>query len=147
MSQTPGETILDKTIDENTSFDRMIGAVQGKLILNCGQVMRLNSAGVRSWKRYFDSLAANGVELIFTKCSPAMIEQITLFTGFLCGGRVESFYLPYLCSKCGDSSNILITPKELEDRGFTAEPISCPACGGQALFDDDQELYFSFLKP
>jgi hypothetical protein len=140
------QVALTGSIDERTNFQTLIGETGKSLVLDLSAITRVNSSGIRSWKQYFDGLNKAGVDLLFTKASPPIVEQIAIFKNFLCGGRLDSMFVPFLCTKCDKNSEVLFTVEQLKQINFQIKEIKCKFCAGKAEFDDDPDLYFNFLK-
>lgn len=136
---------MSGSIEESVDFEKLIGAVQGELIINCKGVSRINSVGVKAWIKYFQSVAASGTQLRFVECSTAIVEQINLISNFTCGGNVESIFVPFACGGCGAELVGLFKADALKKAGFNLPNLKCSKCGGEAEFDDIPEEYFGFL--
>lgn len=138
---------LSGSIEESVHFDQLIGPAPSppnELHVNCKGVPRINSVGVKSWIKYFQSVAAKGTKLVFQECSTAIVEQINLISNFACGGVVESIYVPYSCENCKSELVGLYKVDALKQAGFKVPDLKCTKCGGKAVFDDIPEEYFNF---
>jgi hypothetical protein len=62
------------------------------------------------------------------------------------GGKILSFFAPYLCAQCGAQFSTLLDCQEdaaaLKAQEFPA--VDCPACATSSHFDDDARSYLSF---
>ena len=134
------------SIEESVNFEQMIGATPGEVLVNCKEVSRINSVGVKGWIKYFQSLAAKGTKLKFVECSTAIVEQINLISNFLCGGSVESIYVPFACEGCKAELVGLFKTEDLKKSGMNIPNVKCSKCGGTAVFDDIPEEYLGFLE-
>lgn len=134
------------SIGENVNFEQMIGPVSGELIINCREIPRINSVGVKSWIKYFSSLQAKGIKLTFTDCSTAIVEQINLISNFLCGGTVESIYVPFSCNSCKSELVGRFTIADIKKLQMNFPALKCTKCNGEAVFDDIPEEYLSFMN-
>lgn len=148
--------ILSGVIDENTDLDKLIYDPGKFLLVNCRRIERINSAGIRSWMRFFKALSYRGVKFKFLECSPAIVESINVIPGFTAGGEIESIYVPYTCTGCHTGFVQLNSTPKLKLL-FPSNPppgsppgklpdIACPKCGKQAVFDEETEDYLGFLK-
>ena len=132
-------------ITEDVDFAAIIGDLPNSTVLNCKDVSRLNSLGVKTWIKFFQKEQERGVKLRLTECSPAVVEQINLILNFVCGGTVESLYLPFNCSKCGKGFVGLYRTEDLKKINLQIPDVTCGHCGGSASFDDIHEEYFRFM--
>lgn len=136
---------ISGSIEESANFDQLIGPPVGEMAINCKDIPRINSVGVKSWIKYFQSCQAKGSKLSFFECSPAIVEQINLISNFTCGGKVESIYLPFACANCKTELVGLFKAEDLKKINFDVPALKCTKCGGQASFDDIPDEYFGFL--
>jgi hypothetical protein len=144
-----GDTLLVKltgSIEENVDFNALIGMpAVPKMDLLLKEVPRINSVGVKAWIKYFQGVAAKGIQLRFIECSTAIVEQINLISNFTSGGTVESIYVPFCCGSCNTELLGLFRASDLKKINFQIPDLKCAKCGGVASFDDIPEEYFSFL--
>ena len=139
---------LSGSIEESVDFDKLIGSVSGDLIVNCKGVPRINSVGVKAWIKFFQSLQQKGIKLTFEECSTAIVEQINLISNFVCGGTVDSIFVPFSCQNCKTELVGLFKTESLKGQDLDhLPPLKCTKCSGQAVFDDIPDEYFGFLKP
>lgn len=136
---------LSGAIEESANFDSLIGPVTGELHVNCKEVPRINSVGVKGWIKYFQSLQAKGVKIKFIECSTAIVEQANLISNFTCGGSIESIYVPFACESCRTELIGLFKTEDLKKLNFELPALKCSKCGGKTVFDDIPEEYFGFL--
>ncbi len=134
---------LSGVIDETTQFEHHFGTPKKTITLICKEVTRINSVGVKSWIRYFQSL--KGVTIIFQECSLAIVEQLNSFSNFASGGTIQSIYLPFLCQNCQHDFVALCEKATLEARQYRVPSSPCPHCQGRAVFDDTDE-FFAFAR-
>ena len=137
---------FDGNLDESVDLDTLIGAPRPEMRLNCKEIKRVNSTGVKAWVRYFKEAAQRGSKVTLTECSPAMVEQINLIMNFTSGAKIESIYVPFACEKCHTEHSGLFKTEDLRTSGLEIAPIQCSKCDGQAVFDDLPEEYFAFIK-
>lgn len=140
---------LSGVIDERATLP-VFAEVSGHLFINLEQLTMINSIGCRSWVHWFKEVvrAKGGVSLI--KCSPAIVHQINILSGFLPKGvRVDSFYVPYHCDECGHQDQILLVHgQDYNDERLLNEVTSrlCGACGALMSPDIIEKRYFQFLS-
>lgn len=137
---------LSGAIEETVNLDDLIGGVSGELRVDCKEVTRINSVGVKGWIKYFQSLQAKQVAITFFQCSTAIVEQINLISNFTCGGKVESIYVPFACPSCKSELIALFRTSDLNPDALQLPELKCTKCAGKAVFDDIEEEYFSFLS-
>lgn len=144
------DTLLVKlagSIDESIDFATALGIPATlKMDLILKEIPRINSVGVKAWIKYFQSVAAKGIQFRFIECSTAIVEQINLISNFTCGGVVESIYVPFCCKSCGAELLGLFRCNDLKRIKFKLPDLKCAKCGGVASFDDIPEEYFAFLQ-
>lgn len=134
------------SVEENVVFDKLIGAPPAAMDINCKEISRINSVGVKSWIKYFQSCQAKGTKLKFLECSTPIVEQINLISNFVCNGVVESLYVPFSCKKCHTELVGLFKTEDLKKMNLKLPLLKCNKCGGEAEFDDIPEEYFGFLS-
>ena len=134
------------SIEESVSFDALIGPPPQELHVNCKEVPRINSIGVKAWIKYFSVLQQKGTRLRFQDCSTAIVEQINLISNFTCGGAVDSVYVPFSCGKCRGEFIAPFKVDDLKKIAMNLPELDCPKCSGKASFDDIPEEYFAFLS-
>jgi anti-anti-sigma regulatory factor len=137
---------LSGTIEENTNLDEAIGPNKPQMEINCKNVSRINSIGIKGWIKYFQNCQSKGSKLVFVECSTAIVEQINLISNFTCGGTVESIYLPYCCTKCRAELAGLLKVEDLKKMNMNLPTLNCNKCDGKAEFDDIPEDYLAFLN-
>lgn len=138
---------LSGSIEESVNFDDLIGVPAPEMHINTKDVPRINSVGVKAWIRYFQAASAKGSKLKFIECSTAIVEQINLISNFLCGGDVESIYVPFSCNSCKSELIGLFKTADLKKLNGDVPDMKCNKCNnGTAIFDDIPEEYFGFLN-
>jgi anti-anti-sigma regulatory factor len=136
---------LSGSIEESANFEQLIGPAAAELTVNCKDIPRINSVGVKAWIKYFQGVQSKGTKLKFVECSTAIVEQINLISNFTCGGTVESIYVPFACEKCRTELIGMFKTEDLKKMNFQLPALKCSKCGGQAVFDDIPEEYLGFL--
>jgi len=137
---------MSGAIEENVHFEQLIGNFTGTLTVNCRGVTRINSVGVKTWIRYFESLKAQGKPFKFTEVSYPLIEQLNMIINFSCGGEVESILLPFSCISCQKEFVASCKTAELKQNGLKVPRVKCEKNECAAQFDDDPEEYLYFLE-
>jgi len=144
-----GSTLLVKlagSIEESVNFEQQIGPVPAEIIVNCREIPRINSVGVKAWIKYFQSLSAKNIKIHYTDCSTAIIEQMNLISNFGCGGSVDSMFVPFSCTSCSKELIGCFKTVDIKAMQNNIPSQKCTKCGGQAIFDDIPEEYFGFLN-
>jgi anti-anti-sigma regulatory factor len=137
---------LSGSIEENVNFDQLLGAPPTEMIVNCKEIPRINSVGVKAWIKYFQSCQAKGTKIKFVECSTVIVEQINLISNFTCGGTVESIFVPFSCVGCKSELVGLFKTADLKKIQLKIPELKCSKCGNKAVFDDIPEEYFGFLS-
>ena len=137
---------ISGSIEENVNFDQLIGTPAQEMHINCKEIPRINSVGVKAWIKYFTSAQQKGSKLKFTDCSTAIVEQVNLISNFVCGGVVESIYVPFSCTNCRGELIGLFRVADLQKLKLKLPELKCSKCGGKAVFDDIEEEYFGFME-
>jgi hypothetical protein len=134
---------IEGIISEQANLPQALGQLPRELHLYCGGIPRITSFGVKQWIEFFTKATKLGTRVTFHECSPAVINQANMITNFLCGGRVQSLFLPFACLKCKREMIELFELKDLLVPGYTPNPISC-SCGGKAVLDVTLGSYLKF---
>jgi hypothetical protein len=136
---------LSGSIEESVNFDEVLGPPPAEMDINCKEIPRINSIGVKAWIRYFQGAQAKGTRIRFLECSTAIVEQINLISNFTCGGEVESIYVPFSCTQCKTELVGLFKTEDLKKLDLELPELKCSKCGGKAIFDDIPDEYLGFL--
>jgi anti-anti-sigma regulatory factor len=136
---------LSGAIEESANFDQLLGPPPAELVINCKDVPRINSVGVKFWIKYFQLAQSKGTKLKLIECSTAIVEQINLISNFTCGAEVESIYVPFSCESCHKELIGLFKTTDLKALNLRLPELKCSKCGGKAVFDDIPEEYLGFL--
>ncbi len=136
---------LTGSIEESVDFEQLLGTLPAEAQINCKEVPRINSVGVKAWIRFFQATQAKGTKLKFVECSTAIVQQINLISNFTAGGVVESIFVPFSCLACKSELVGLFKSEDLKKLELKVPDLKCTKCGGNAAFDDIPEEYFAFL--
>lgn len=137
---------LSGEIEENVNFDHLVGPFEGNLIVNCRGVIRLNSVGVKTWIRYFQSLKYQNKFFKFVDVPQPLIEQLNMISNFSCGGEVESILLPFSCVRCQTEFVAPCKIADLRSAGLQIPKAKCEKANCAARFDDEPEEFLYFLQ-
>jgi anti-anti-sigma regulatory factor/DNA-directed RNA polymerase subunit RPC12/RpoP len=138
--------LTGSVVGECVNLETLIGATPKNLRVNCKNLVRLNSNGVRAWIRFFDNVRDKGTQVILTEVSPAVVDKLNAFLNFACGATIESIYVPYHCGGCKRELIGLFSVTELKRSGLRMPGLKCPSCGMNAEFDDLADEYFRFIE-
>lgn len=136
-------------LDENVKWEDVIGPVpspQKQIVLDCLNVQRINSMGVRRWIEYFKKVQAKRIPITLVDCAPAIVFQVNNVFNFLCGAEVESIRVPYACTHCHHNFLITMDTMDIIAEQYAPPDRPCPECKKEASFDEIPALYFRFLK-
>jgi hypothetical protein len=133
---------LKGEINETSDF-RAIFRLTGKVVIDMSGITRINSMGIQSW---IDAArnANDQLELIFERCSLAVVSQLNMIPKFARTGRVASIQAPYFCTECEKEYMELLPLDEIVDK--QPPPRSCSSCNTELQFDELPEVYFSFTE-
>lgn len=134
------------SIEETVNFDDLLGPPSPEMEVNCKEIPRINSVGVKAWIKYFQACVSSGTKLKLVECSTAIVEQINLISNFSCGSVIESIFVPFSCSSCRSELVGLFKTEDLKKIHLQLPDLKCTKCGKNAVFDDIPEEYFGFLK-
>lgn len=131
--------------DSELTFQHIAGEIKDdkKIIFNFSQVKSINSLGVRAWVSFLRGIEESKA-IVFAECTADVIMQINMIPSFLGKGKVESFYVNYVCEICNKEEKKLIFTKDIPPKTLPPNPI-CTAedCGIQT--EELEEEYFVFL--
>lgn len=133
---------LKGEINETSDF-RSIFRHSGQVILDMAEVTRINSMGIQTWIEAARN-ASDELELIFDRCSLAVVSQLNMIPKFASTGRVSSIQAPYFCAGCETEVMELLTLDEIIDKQPPRR--HCSDCQEELEFDELPEVYFSFLE-
>jgi anti-anti-sigma regulatory factor len=138
---------LSGVIDEDNSLAGLVDQIPGgTVVINIGEIERINSCGVRDWVNWLGKIEKNNANVVLAECSPAIVAQINLVHNFTGGGAVKSFFAPYFCPACDLEKVLLIETSEMAGQGTPKAPTCrCDECDGVMDFDDMEESYFAFV--
>ncbi len=138
---------LSGVIDEDNELADLTDAIPGGMvIIELGEIERINSCGVRDWVNWLNAIEAKGAEVVLVECSPAIVAQINLVHNFTGNGTVKSFYVPYFCPECDEEKVLLTEAIEMGPPPHEPPICRCDGCDLVMDFDDMPESYFAFLS-
>jgi anti-anti-sigma regulatory factor len=133
-------------IDEDNELGDLIERISaGTVVIDLGEVERINSCGVRDWVNWLTKVEKGGSRVVLVECSPAIVSQINLVNNFTGSGVVKSFFAPYFCPNCDREKVLLVEAAEMGPSPHRAPICRCDECDGVMEFDDMEDSYFAFL--
>lgn len=128
-------------IDEFVRLQDLVGETGPKLHVNCRQLTRMNSNGIREWHHFFKNLRKKGVELRFLECPPAIMRHANFLPSLILKEEVVSVCVAFRCDSCGKEELTVHSLKDLS-RVMSATPtLPCPNCKQTMELDDLPEDY------
>lgn len=138
---------LSGPIDESSDLASFATKISGQLVIDLEKVSFVNSMGVRRWTEMLALLQERHVAVTLTRCSEAMLMQMNINVAVKGFSRVDSFFAPYSCPKCGlaESVCVEVLPNLQALRRLEVPPFECPACGAGCEFSEIPSRYLLFL--
>jgi anti-anti-sigma regulatory factor len=139
---------LSGVIDEDNELTDLTDKIQGStVIIDLGEVERINSCGVRDWVNWLGKVEGgrSNTEIVLVECSPAIVAQINLVNNFTGSGVVKSFYVPYFCPECDEEKVLLCETADMGPAPHEPPTCRCDECDLVMDFDDMPDSYFAFL--
>lgn len=137
---------LSGVIDEDNELTDLTDKIpSGTVVIDLGEVERINSCGVRDWVNWLSSIEAKNAEVVLVECSPAIVAQINLVNNFTGSGTVKSFYVPYFCPECDEEKVLLSEAGDMGPPPHEPPVCRCDECDLVMDFDDMPDSYFAFL--
>lgn len=137
---------LSGVIDEDNELADLTEKIpSGTVVIDLGEVERINSCGVRDWVNWLSSIEAKNAEVVLVECSPAIVAQINLVNNFTGSGTVKSFYVPYFCPECDEEKVLLCEAGDMGPPPHEPPVCRCDECDLVMDFDDMPDSYFAFL--
>src|SRR5262249_6871175 len=134
-------------IDEDNELGDLTERISaGTVVIDLGEVERINSCGVRDWVNWLTKVEKGGNKMVLVECSPAIVSQINLVNNFTGSGIVKSFFAPYFCPNCDREKVLLVEAAEMGAGPHRAPTCRCDECDGVMDFDDMEDSYFAFLS-
>jgi anti-anti-sigma regulatory factor len=131
------------TLDEGGDLTPLT-KLPGPITIDLGELRRMNSIGVRHWMDFVRVCERSGTALVFERCSPVIVGQITMITRFMGShSHTKSLLAPYICAACKAEHNDVI---EVSPAAQVQSAITCPKCGGGMELDDLVENYVEALR-
>ena len=140
------EIVLSGVVDEYSKLERISTASAQEISVNCRGVTRINSPGVKDWKRFFESQRELGIKLSFSEISPALITQFNFITGLINKEECLSICMPFVCEQC-HADIIKIYPVSLTSKTeFKDLKEVCSKCSNLLEFNENFDEYSTFFR-
>jgi anti-anti-sigma regulatory factor len=137
---------LSGVIDEDNELTELTDKIHGgTVVIDLGEVDRINSCGVRDWVNWLGRVEGKNVDVVLAECSPAIVAQINLVNNFTASGVVKSFYVPYFCPECDEEKVLLCETGDMGPPPHEPPICRCDECDLVMDFDDMPDSYFAFL--
>jgi hypothetical protein len=134
---------LSGHVNEATDFTPL-RKLPGPLVIDLGEIENINSLGVREWIFFVRECETSGVELTFERCSPLIVNQMSMISNFMGSrSRVKSVLIPYVCLSCNHELDVLL---ELSAGAEIHPTMPCPKCGATMQLDDLVEMYTQLVQ-
>ena len=139
---------IDGDIDETFDIEEFLTGAVGVMVIDLDGVNRITSYGIRSW---IDALERLQVDYYcFVRCTPQIVAQLNMVTGFVGKGEVVSFHAPFYCPSCEHITSLVFDLRRADHRQslatIDAQPVDCPKCGDPCEFDDIPDIYLQYFR-
>jgi CheY-like chemotaxis protein len=135
---------VHRGLTERSNFSGLASKLKERVIFDLRHLMTINSVGLSYWVRFLREVPPV-VDYSFAHCSVAFCAHAGYIPDVLGRGQLVSCFAPYYCTSCDYEEE-----RELETSQIAAtlEPptFPCPSCGGELVFEDLPDRYFSFLQ-
>ena len=135
-------------IDENSEeiLTPYLKSLGQNVIINFGNVDKINSCGVLHWINFIGALCASR-QVRYEKCTPDIIQQINMIPRFTNTAEIVSVYARYVCTHCGHEQMYLFVkgknlPLAAQDG---VSEVACSKCRKITSFQEVEEDYFAFV--
>ena len=129
-------------INEDFTFDNLLGHESEKYKFNLEEVSLLNSCGIREWIKFINQLPSAST-LEYHNCPTVMVLQMNMVKGFLTdNAKVISFYAPYYDESKDEEIKVLLTADQVQNN---QAPEIKNDDGEELEFDGIEATYFKFL--
>src|SRR5690606_1042281 len=118
----------------------------GTVVIDLGEIERINSCGVRDWVNWLGKVEKGNTNVVLVECSPAIVAQINLVNNFTGNGTVRSLYGPYSCPECDEEKVLLVETADMGPAPHEPPTCRCDECDLMMDFDDMPDSYFAFLS-
>jgi len=136
---------LSGNVTELADFTPLM-QLRAPLRFDLGEIERINSLGVRGWVNFVRDCEAAGLELDFERCSPVMVQQLSMISNFMGSrSRVTSLVVPYLCPSC-NAEEVQVIAVSRGAQLAIQPTIPCPKCRTPMQVDELEEMYENLFE-
>ena len=140
---------IQGVIDEDNHLASLLRQATNRdtvVIIDLGEVTRINSCGVRDWVNWLGEVQQAAREVILIRCSPAIVGQANMVTNFCGDAIIHSFFAPYFIPSSEMSVDKLLYVSQFPAQGAVRAPSFVSEETDEPMeFDDFEESYFAFL--
>jgi hypothetical protein len=136
-------------IDDTALLISLAEHVTADLVaIDTGDVVFVNSPGIREWIRFLRALSASGARIRLVRVADVLVTQLNLIPDVATGAEVASVMAPYACDKCGAEASQLVdvTANRSALLALQTPTFACSECGTQMVLDDFPDRYFAFVR-
>ncbi len=137
--------ILDGFIDEKALLPTIPPGVE-ELILDLGDVQRINSMGVRLWIDWLRAVKETNpnLKLILDRCPRVFLGQAGIVMGLIPkNSEIRTICAPYFCERCDTEQTKLIELKILVEKK-TQQAVLCATCNRPMAIDINLSQFSQF---
>jgi anti-anti-sigma regulatory factor len=142
---TPPSISVAGVVDETVAFDEVFANLGLNLLLNCKDVTRINSVGIKLWRDFFQKFRQQGGTVQFLELSPPLVSTLNYLKDFVFKQEVVSFGVTFYCGNCNKSTIKVYTPETAKELLRGVDKIPCESCACSAELDEVAEEYLGFL--
>jgi hypothetical protein len=140
-----GRLQLRGVIDHSFKIDIQASPIRKEIQVECRDIQRINSDGIRAWARQFSRLRQSGIALYFFGLPPSLVDLIRYIPGLVQRHEVVSIQLPFRCPPC-DREFVVMQGVSKASSFKKAVDRDCPTCSRKLVFDDQPEGYRFLLE-
>ena len=145
QSTGTAQVAIAGAITELSDFSKL-KALKGAARIDLSGIDRINSLGVRNWCLFVRDAEAAGLALTFERCSPVIVEQISMISNFFgAKSQVASLQVPYFCESC-DTEHAQLIERAPNSPISVPSTNTCPKCGKPAAIDEPENMYEMLSK-
>jgi hypothetical protein len=121
---SPLRVALSGDLDERADLGELVRQTAQRIVLDLGELGRINSIGVRRWVHALEPLTRRPLtKIVLARCSPAFVAQALMIPNMTEGARIESIFVSHWCEGCARGEDVLV---EAADQ--LEELQACPTC-------------------
>jgi hypothetical protein len=138
---------MPETIGESFDGPSLADSLKGvkAIVFDFDRVSLVTSFGIREWVRFL-KLLPDEAYYCFARCPAMVVAQLNTIAGFAGRGEVVSIYLPYVCPRCGDRSELLLDLSREKQGPLRYPRVTCARCEVESELDDSPDVYLSYVS-